>query len=59
MFEQLYSPKKLCATTLRRIYLKNRITRKSVKELKPLDRNKAIQYREQKEKLISDMQKAE
>ena len=57
-FELLFHPKKLCPTTLRRIYLKNHITRKSVKELKPLDRNKASQYREQKEKLLSDIRKA-
>ncbi len=59
MFEQLFSPKKLCATTLRRIYLKHKITRKSVNQLKPLDRNKANQYNDLKAKLLSDIEKAE
>lgn len=59
IFEERFSPKKLCATTLRRIYLKNYITLKSIKELKPIDRNKASAYHEQKVKLLSGMEKAE
>lgn len=58
-FELLFPPKKLCPTTLRRIYSRSHITRKSVKELKPLDRHKAHAYHEQKEKLLSDMENAE
>ena len=49
----------MCATTLRRIYLKHHITRKSVKQLKALDRNKANQYLDLKAKLLSDIEKAE
>lgn len=46
VFEERFSPKKLCPTTLRRIYLKNYITLKSIKELKPIARNKANAYHE-------------
>ena len=49
----------MCATTLRWIYLKHHITRKSVKQLKALDRNKANQYLDLKAKLLSDIEKAE
>ena len=59
MFETLFKPKRLCATTLRRIYLKHKITRKAVKQLKPLPASKAQDYRIWREKLLDEIGKAE
>ena len=59
VFEHLFPPKRLCATTLRRIYLKHKITRKAVRQLKPLPASKAQDYRLWREKLLEEVNKAE
>ena len=43
-FEALFKPKRLCATTLRRLYLKNKIRRKAVKKVKAISVGKAQEY---------------
>ena len=59
VFEHLFPPKRLCATTLRRIYLKHKITRKAVKQLKSLPATKAQSYRVWRDKLLDEIGKAE
>ena len=59
VFEILFKPKRLCATTLRRIYLKHKITRKAVKQLKPLPASKAQDYRLWRDKLLDEINKAQ
>ena len=57
-FEHLFAPKKLCATTLRRLYLKHKIRRKSVKELKPIPQEQPQKYQEWKVRLLAEIGRA-
>lgn len=58
VFERLYFPKRLCATTLRRIYIKYKISRKTVRQLKPVPVRGAANYQNWKEELLKEIEKA-
>ena len=58
-FEQLYPPKRLCATRLRRIYLKHKIRRKAVRKLKAVPVRSAQRYQDWKEELVKQISMAE
>ena len=59
LFEALFKPKRLCASTLRRIYLKNKISRKAVRKVKAIPVNKAGEYQQWKATLLEKMDTVE
>ena len=58
-FEQLYPPKRLCTTRLRRIYLEHKIRSKAVRKLKPVPVRSAQRYQEWKDELLKQISIAE